>query len=191
MKTQDKCGDYEIFNRKTKKCTECPKGFIKRASYLRKSSSISKKNKQKLSRKNKNNTNANTNSNLKKSKKSKKKQTYVHEACIKSRGLPGKTSLRYGRDGKPAGIGPLKKGELGRFGYHHLDKLSKEERHKSLKMAVKELGAATIVRKLGAIRTYLKNTSPKVSNIFYEDQRWVRRTYDKDFKGSLENSKLK
>ena len=181
MKTQDKCGDYEKFNRKTKKCSQCPKGFIKRAAYLRKASS-SKKSKKNY------NPNSNTNNNL---KKSKKKNTYVHEACIKSRGLPGKTSLRYGREGKPAGIGPLKKGELGRFGYHHLDKLSKEERHKSLKMAVKELGAATIVRKLGAIRTYLKNTSPKVSKIFYEDQRWVRKTYDKDFKGKLENSKLK
>ena len=93
-----------------------------------------------------------------------KKKTYVHEACIKSRGLPGKTGLRYGGKGQPKGIGPLKKGELGKYGYHHLDKLSKTERKLSLKMAVKDMGAPRVVRKLGAIRTYLKNTSPRISN---------------------------
>tara|TARA_A100000164_G_C21845951_1_gene742495 strand:- start:295 stop:804 length:510 start_codon:yes stop_codon:yes gene_type:complete len=164
MKT--KCGDYEIFDRKTKKCNKCQEGFIKRASYLR----GSKKRGNNLTKKS--------------------KKTYVHEACIKSRGLPGKTSLRYGKEGGPKGIGPLKKGELGRFGYHHLEKITKRERQNSLKMAVKELGAPTIVRKLGAIRTYLKNTSPKVSKIFYEDQRWVRKTFDDDFKGDYKTSAL-
>jgi hypothetical protein len=149
-----KCGDYEIFVRKTKKCKKCPDKFIKRASYYRKSS--------------------------------KKNKTYVHETCIKSRGLPGKTSLRYGKNG----IGPLKKGELGKFGYHGLEELSKSERYSSLKKAVSKLGAPRVVRKLGAIRTYLKNTSPKVSNIFYEDQKWVRKTYDDEFKGEYKNSAL-
>ncbi len=165
------CGDYEILERKTKKCSQCPKGFIKRASYYR-----SSKNKK---------ANNSQNKNTKKTKK-----TYVHEACIKSRGLPGKTSLRYGKEGGPTGIGPLKKGELGRFGYHHLETLSKRERHNSLKNAVEELGAHTIVRKLGAIRTYLKNTSPRISNIFYEDQKWVRKTYDNKFQGDYKKSAL-
>ena len=120
-----------------------------------------------------------------------KKNTYVHEACIKSQGLPGKTSLRYGGKNQPKGIGPIKKGELGKFGYHHVDKLSKDERHRSLKLAVNKMGAQKIVRKLGAIRTYLKNTAPNTSRIFYEDQKWVRKTYDKDFKGNLEKIKLK
>ena len=120
-----------------------------------------------------------------------KKDTYVHESCIKSRGLPGKTSLRYGGKNQPKGIGPIKKGELGQFGYHHLDELSESERHVSLKKALKKMGAPKIVRKLGAIRTYLKNTSPTTSKIFYEDQKWVRKTWDSEFKGKLENSQLK
>jgi len=47
-----------------------------------------------------------------------------------------------------------------------------------------------LVRKLGAIRTYLKNTSPRVSNIFYEDQKWVRKTYADKFKGDYKKSAL-
>ena len=35
--------------------------------------------------------------------------------CIKSQGLPGKTSDRY--QGKNKGIGPLQKGELSKHGY--------------------------------------------------------------------------
>ena len=119
-----------------------------------------------------------------------KKKTYVHEACIKSRGLPGKTGLRYGREGQPKGIGALKKGELGKFGYHHLDKLSKTERKSSLRLAIKDMGAPRVVRKLGAIRTYLKNTSPSISKKFYEDQKWVRKTFDSEFKGDYKNSAL-
>lgn len=116
-----------------------------------------------------------------------KKNKYVHEACIKSRGLPGKTSLKY--KGK-TGIGPLVKGELGKFGYHNLKTLSKTKRHTSLRKAIKELGAPKILRKLGAIRTYLKYTNPKISSKFYEDQKWVRKTYDKNFKGDYQKSKL-
>ena len=145
-----KCNDYEIFDRKTKQCTKCLKGYIKRVSYRT------------------------------------KKNSYVHESCIKRRGLPGKTSLKY----KDSGIGPIKKGELGKFGYHHLQQLSKRKRHNSLRKAVKELGAIKVVRKLGAIRTYLKNTNPKISSIFYDDQKWVRKEFDSDFKGEYNKSKL-
>ena len=173
-----KCGDYEIFERKTKKCSKCPEGFIKRASYYRTSANKTK-TKSKKKKDSQNTTRPNS-----------RKRTYVHEACIKSRGLPGKTSLRYGRDGKPAGIGPLKKGELGKYGYHHLDKISKTERKQSLRLAVGEMGAPRVVRKLGAIRTYLKNTSPQVSAKFYEDQKWVRKTFDDEFKGDYKQSAL-
>jgi hypothetical protein len=146
-----KCNDYEVFNRKTKQCNKCLKGFIKRVSYK--------------TRKNK----------------------YVYEACIKSRGLPGKTSLKY-KD--KSGIGPLVKGELGKFGYYNLKTLSKIKRHASLHKAIKELGAPKILRKLGAIRTYLKYTNPHISSKFYEDQKWVRKTYDTEFKGEYRTSKL-
>lgn len=159
-----KCGDYEIFDRKSKKCVKCPAGYIKRDAYYRRSE---------VTRRSKKNKATNP-------------KTYVSEACIKSRGLPGKTSLKY----RNSGIGPLKKGELGKFGYHHLDTLTKKQRHNSLIDAEKQLGAPKLVRKLGAIRTYLKNTSPKISNIFYQDQKWVRKTYDDKFKGDFKKSAL-
>ena len=160
-----RCGHYEIMNQKTKKCNPCSKGEIVRKSYYRKRKDNSKD-------------------------KSKKK-TYVHESCIKSRGLPGKTSLKYIRDdGINGGIGPLKKGELGKYGYHNITHLTKKDRRLMLTKAVKEYGAHKLVRKLGALRTYLKNTSPIASNIFYEDQRWIRIQYSNEFKGKLNKSKL-
>ena len=88
------------------------------------------------------------------------------------------------------GIGFLKKGELGKYGYHHVKELSKRKRHSSLKKAVEEYGAQKMVKKLGALRTYQKNTSPEISKIFYEDQQWVRKQYDNQFQSSWKNSKL-
>tara|TARA_Y100000389_G_scaffold188681_1_gene211537 strand:- start:285 stop:797 length:513 start_codon:yes stop_codon:yes gene_type:complete len=157
---KSKCGQYEIMNRKTKKCKPCLKGEIVRKSYYR-------------------------------TGKKSKKTTYVHESCIKSRGLPGKTSLKYMRNnGSINGIGPLKKGELGKYGYHNITRLTKKDRHLMLSEAVKEYGAPKLVRKLGALRTYLKNTTPRASKIFYEDQRWIRVQYSREFKGDLKKSKL-
>ena len=157
LSKKKKCPNYSIFNLKTKRCNKCPKGFIVRNSYNRKSKKTGSKK-------------------------------YVHEACIKSQGLPGKTSLQYGVNNP--GIGPLKKGELGKYGYHGVLDLSKDQRHSALRNAAKNLGPNILVKKLGAIRTYLKNTSPKASAIFYQDQRWVRKIYSKQFKGKLKKSKL-
>ena len=152
-----KCSNYSVLNVKTNRCNKCPKKFIVRDGYTRKSRQTGRK-------------------------------TYVQEACIKSRGLPGKTSLRYGENNP--GIGRIKKGELGKHGYHSVRTLSEEHRHRALRGAVKEYGAPRIVRKLGAIRTYLKNTSAKASSVFYKDQKWVRKTYSNSFKGDLKQSKL-
>tara|TARA_B110001469_G_scaffold73455_1_gene69666 strand:+ start:2859 stop:3311 length:453 start_codon:yes stop_codon:yes gene_type:complete len=147
-------------NRKTKKCQACSKGEIVRKSYYR-------------------------------TGKESKRTTYVHESCIKSRGLQGKTSLKYIRNnGTINGIGLLKKGELGKYGYHNIIHLTKKDRHLMLTEAVKEYGAPKLVRKLGALRTYLKNTAPRASKFFYEDQRWIRVKYSQEFKGHLNKSKL-
>lgn len=152
-----KCPNYSVLNIKTKRCNKCPKKFIVRNGYVRKSRHTGRK-------------------------------TYVQEACIKSRGLPGKTSLHYGKNNP--GIGSIKKGELGKHGYHSVLSLSEEQRHRALRGAVKEYGAPLIVRKLGAIRTFLKNTSTKASAVFYKDQKWVRKTYYNSFKGDVKQSKL-
>ena len=99
-----------------------------------------------------------------------------------------KTGLRYGGNGQPKGIGPLKKGEPRKFGYHNLGELTQKERRNSLIKAEKSLGAATLVRKLGAIRTYLKKTSPHTSKIFHLHQKWVRKHFDEKFKGDYKSN---
>ena len=171
------CDAYEMYNNKTNKCKKCPKGYIVRNAYYRTV----------------HNRPINGRKSVKKSLLLKnKKQTFVKATCIKSRGLPGKTTLRFKdkNTGKVTGIGILKKGELGRFGYHHVKSLDKNTRHTILKKIVRVYGAKMIVRKLGAIRTYLKNTSPLHSHIFYEDQKWVRKYFSDQFKGNYKNSKL-
>lgn len=93
-------------------------------------------------------------------------------------------------NGNGNGIGKLKKGELAKHGYHNIKMLSKHQRRKGLRSAVKEFGAPKLLRKLGAIRTYLKNVSPESSKLFHEDQRWIRKTYSNQFKSHYKNSRL-
>ena len=64
------------------------------------------------------------------------------------------------------------------------------KRHKALNSAVKEYGSPMILKKLGAIKTYQKNKSPKVSELLYSNMKWLRKKYDGDFKSSWKNSSL-
>lgn len=116
------------------------------------------------------------------------KKTKVLAKCIKSQGLPGKTSDRY--KGVNKGIGKLKKGELSKHGYTQIKTLNKTKRHKYLDSAIKEYGSSKILKKLGAVKTYQKNKSPEVSRILYDNMRWVRKKYDADFKSSWKDSNL-
>ena len=116
------------------------------------------------------------------------KKTTVLAKCIKSQGLPGKTSNRY--QGANPGIGKLKKGELSKHGYSQIKNLSKTKRHRYLDSAIKEYGSPKILKKLGAIKTYQKNKSPEVSRVLYDNMRWVRKKYDDDFKASWKDSNL-
>lgn len=121
-------------------------------------------------------------------KNMKGKSISVKSKCIKSRGLPGKTSDRY--KGKNKGIGPLKKGELSKHGYSNIKSLPQSKRRKYLNSAIKEYGSSKILKKLGAVKTYQKNKSPEVSIILYDNMKYVRKKYDKDFKSSWKDSNL-
>jgi hypothetical protein len=116
------------------------------------------------------------------------KSKKIKSKCIKSRGLPGKTSLRY--RGSKKGIGKLKSGELGKHGYHSIKNMGQSSRHIALKRAINDYGVKKILKKLNAIRVYQKNTSPKISKLFYEDMRWIRKKYDDEFKGQWKSSAL-
>jgi hypothetical protein len=74
-------------------------------------------------------------------------------------------------------IGPLKKGELTRFGYSSFSGV--ESRHAALKKAVEELGALNIYHKLDAVAKLGVRVAPEASKIFAADRDWVRSHYFK------------
>lgn len=95
------------------------------------------------------------------------KRISVSASCIPDVGLPGKR--------KQPGIGPLRKGELVRFGYKSSNQ--SDDRHNALKKAVNELGSLSVWRKLNAIYVYNKNTNPTLAAKYNADRNWVRATY--------------
>ena len=72
-------------------------------------------------------------------------------------------------------IGPLNKGTLSNFGYHAT--LSTKKRHAALEHAVDEWGWHVVVKKLVAVSTLTKNTSPIKSATFKDDAHWVSDKY--------------
>lgn len=86
------------------------------------------------------------------------KRTYVAEQCV-------------------PGIGPLRKGELAKYGYTRVANMSVSERHKALDKAVAEFGSLTTWRKLNAIAVYTKRTAPGSSRVFKEDMEYIRSKY--------------
>ena len=99
----------------------------------------------------------------------KKNSVYVPSSCVKDMGKPGKLPAG------ASGIGPLRKGELGKYGYSY--KLSDSDRRRALMKAVEAKGALDTFRKLDAVSKLSKRTSPAASKIFTEDKIWVKRTY--------------
>jgi len=96
------------------------------------------------------------------------KRVSVPEQCIRDVGAPGKGF----RDGP--GIGPLRKGELSKFGYENVAKLSEKARHAALTKAVEAYGSLTVWRKLNAVAVYTRRISPASSQIFKADMDWIR-----------------
>lgn len=100
------------------------------------------------------------------------KRSYVAASCITNQGAPGKGLA----SGEP-GIGPLRSGDLERFGYDTVTTLSIAKRHLALAKAVRAYGSLTVWRKLNAVYVYTKRTSPNSSRIFKADRDWVNATY--------------
>lgn len=97
------------------------------------------------------------------------KETRVSATCVRDMGKPGKLPK-----GAPT-IGPLKKGELQRFGYMY--KLPEHDRHSALRAAIKVLGSLNVYRKLDAVAKLTHLTSPKASATFATDRDWIRSKY--------------
>jgi hypothetical protein len=99
----------------------------------------------------------------------KKLSTLVKASCIKDRGLPGSVS-------SSSSIGPLRRGDLSKYGYNV--KLSESQRHSSLEKAIKEYGALGVYRKLDAVAKLSVRTAPDASKIFKIDRDWVQRKHE-------------
>jgi len=98
-------------------------------------------------------------------------RSYVAASCIPNVGAPGKGLS--GSDSK--GIGPLRHGDLKRFGYVHT--LTDGRRHIALAKAVASYGSLSVWRKLNAIYIYTRRTSPVSSAAFKRDRDWIKETY--------------
>jgi len=104
------------------------------------------------------------------SKNSKRKTVAVAAACVKDTGKLGKLP-----EGAPA-IGPLREGELKRFGYSY--KLPEALRRAKLRDAISFLGALNVYRKLDAVSKLTVRTSPHASKAFAADRDWIRKNFD-------------
>lgn len=100
------------------------------------------------------------------------KRSYVAASCIKNQGAPGK-----GLSSGEPGIGPLRSGDLERFGYTNVTAMSSSRRHLALARAIRAYGSLTVWRKLNAVYVYTKRTSPASSRIFKADRDWVNASY--------------
>lgn len=104
----------------------------------------------------------------------KNKRIFVPASCIPNVGNPGKGFVSPTGKG---GIGPLRKGDLAKFGYKTVTSMNENSRHQALRAAVQEYGSLTVWRKLNAIYVYTRHTSPASSAIFLADRDWVRNTF--------------
>ena len=148
----------EYATKKTKETSRkrCPKGKILRTAYVREAYT------------NKNGTEI--------------KKSIVPATCIDDVGKPGKGL--FNEKGERIYI-PIKKGELGQFGYHGFDKLNERQRRIRLGKAVRKLSKGNylpIFRKLILFSTLFKNTNPKYSKMYRQDAEWVKSYFKKNSK---------
>ena len=92
--------------------------------------------------------------------------SYVGPKCVKDTGLPGKGEQS---------IGPLRKGELNKYGYSMA--ATEDKRHSALKKAVEEYGALGVYRKLDAVSKLTERTIPEASKIYTEDKNWIKKKF--------------
>lgn len=135
----------------------CPPGMIERKEYARKySTAVLQKGFTRKSKLGK----------LSVIKPNKQSLSYVGTKCVKDIGLPGKSTQS---------IGPLKKGELSKYGYSM--RQEEKNRHEALEKAVEKYGALGVYRKLDAVAKLTFHSIPQASKIYEKDQNWVKEKY--------------
>lgn len=113
--------------------------------------------------------------------------TRVKSTCIKDVGKKGKSSKVL-----PTPV----KGSLGQYGYKNVKNTPVKTRHDALEKGVKDVGYATIIRRVNLIANYNKNTNPAVYDILRKDIGWMQKklgpeyakSYKKESKGAKKGS---
>jgi hypothetical protein len=147
-------------SQKTQGSVACPKGYILRSAYQRKSHE----------RKSYSRTTGTP------VKGSHVDPSVVAAKCIKSQGHDDVKGL-YDDSGKRIYI-VLEKGSLGKHGYHNVAKLSKEQRHTALDKAISELNGnwLSVFRKINYLAV-LNKYHPKMYEIFVSDREYIKQRY--------------
>jgi hypothetical protein len=146
----------------TKGIKECPKGYVLRAAYMRKS--------------------ADRKSFLRKSgvrvKGSHMKRTVVPSQCIKARGHDEQVGL-YDKEGKRIYV-VLEKGSLGKHGYKDVATLSENQRHIALDKAIAELNGnwLSVFRKINYLAV-LNKYNPSMYKLYVSDRDYIKRKYSR------------
>ena len=94
----------------------------------------------------------------------KEQSASVAAACVKDTGAAG-----------PKSIGPLRKGELTKYGYSW--RQPTEKRHTALNKAIKVYGPLGVFRKLDAIYKLSEHKISRVAEVFKADRNWVYGKY--------------
>jgi hypothetical protein len=97
------------------------------------------------------------------------KGSWAKPVCIKS---------RTGKSSRGIRLFVLEKGTLNKYGYSGVIHLSKDEREKILKKAIKGgVDELSLIKKLNALYVLNKNINPKLANIFKKDMKFVQGLY--------------
>jgi hypothetical protein len=95
----------------------------------------------------------------------------VKAAVIADRGARGRWQTVH----RSRGIGPLKHGDLTKFGYSHTKPTA--ERHAAIAKAVSAYGRTATIRKLNAIAVYSKRTAPSRAKTYRTDMHYVQKKF--------------
>jgi len=132
----------------------------------------------------------NTNETLRKGY-TRKNGTKVKQKCVKKRSPNKVKKVKKSiiKKFKPM-ILSLKKGDLKKYGYKNIKTLGVRKRRQSLAKAINNYGAKKVFRKLGVVKTLHKNKNVDLAKKYLNNMVWLRKKFDKQFKGSYKNSSL-
>lgn len=94
---------------------------------------------------------------------------HVESKCVRNTGK----SVKKG----PAMFGPLREGDLAKYGYSF--RRPNSTRHSALRKAIEVYGATTVYRKLDAVTKLFEHKKPKIHATFKADREWVHKQIGK------------